>query len=48
MASAPLRGLSPGDRGLPVLKGRDEARARVVYNRLCQLDAGEAILLGVP
>jgi type VI secretion system ImpA family protein len=30
------------------LKGRDEARALVVYNRLCQLDAGEAILLGAP
>ncbi len=28
------------------LKGRDEARAAAVYNRLCQLDAGEALLLG--
>jgi type VI secretion system ImpA family protein len=28
------------------LKGRDDARALVIYNRLCQLDAGEALLLG--
>jgi len=28
------------------LKGRDDARAAVVYNRLCQFDAGEALLLG--
>ena len=30
------------------LKGRDEARAQAVYNRLCQLDAGAAMLLGAP
>jgi hypothetical protein len=28
------------------LKGRDDARAAVIYNRLCQLDPGEALLLG--
>jgi hypothetical protein len=30
------------------LKGRDEAQAQAVYNRLCKLDAGAAMLLGAP
>jgi type VI secretion system protein ImpA len=27
------------------LKGKDDARATAIYNRLCQIDAGEALLL---
>jgi type VI secretion system protein ImpA len=30
------------------LRGQDEARARVIYNRLCQLDVSEALALGGP
>ncbi len=30
------------------LAGKDEARAAAIYNRLCQVDAGAALLLGTP